>query len=105
VSILSLEHAWLATRAVATGAQIPGEAGGKIVLVTLASDAGAYALAARSGLENLARTLSVERARYGITLAALAPGPRTTAEQLGTLLGYLVSAAGAYFSGCRFDLN
>jgi NAD(P)-dependent dehydrogenase (short-subunit alcohol dehydrogenase family) len=101
----ALEHAWMATRAVATGAQIPGDAGGKIVLLTPAPDAGAYAEAARSGLENLARTLAVEWARYRITVTALAPGGRTTAGQLGTLLGYLLSPAGDYFSGCRFDLN
>jgi NAD(P)-dependent dehydrogenase (short-subunit alcohol dehydrogenase family) len=101
----ALERAWVAARAVATGAQIPGEAGGKIVLIAPAAGAGPFAEAARSGLENLARTLGVEWARYKITATAVAPGERTTGEQLATLVSFLASPAGDYFSGCRFDLG
>ena len=101
----ALERAWVASRAVATGAQIPGEAGGKIVLVAPAPNAGRFAEAARAGLENLARTLAVEWARYKVTATAIAPGARTTDEQLATLLSFLASPAGDYFSGCRLDLG
>ena len=101
----ALEQAWIATRATATGAQIPSEEGGKVVLIAPGPRAGAYAEAVRSGLENLARTLSVEWARYRITATAIAPGEGTTDEQLGMLVSYLASPAGDYFSGCRFDLS
>ncbi len=84
----ALDQAWIATRATATGAQIPVKNGGKIVLIAPGPQAGAYAEAVRSGLENLARTLSVEWARYGITATAIAPGEQTTDEQLGMLVSY-----------------
>ncbi len=101
----ALEQAWILTRAVATGAQIPGGAGGKIVLIAPPPAAGPYAEAARSGLENLARTLAVEWARHRVTATAVAPGPRTSDEQLAMLVSFLASSAGDYFSGCRFDLS
>jgi NAD(P)-dependent dehydrogenase (short-subunit alcohol dehydrogenase family) len=100
----ALAQAWLATRAIANGALIPGEAGGKVLLLAPAADAGAYAKAARAALENLTRTLSIEWARHGITAVTIAPGSDTTAEQLTTLACFLVSRAGDYFSGNRFDL-
>ena len=101
----AVAHAWLATRAVANGALIPGEQGGKVLLLAPASDAGTYAQAARAALENLTRTLSIEWARYGITAVTIAPGRDTTAEQLTTLACFLVSPAGDYFSGTRFELD
>jgi NAD(P)-dependent dehydrogenase (short-subunit alcohol dehydrogenase family) len=100
----SLEQAWIATRAVATGALIPAGAG-KVLLIGPAVLAGSFAAAARAGLENLARTLSVEWARYGVTTAAIAPGARTTEEELAELVCFLVSPAGEYFSGCVFELG
>ncbi len=101
----ALERAWILTRAVATGAQIPGGAGGMIVLVAPPPGGGPFAEAARSGLENLARTLAVEWARYQVTATAVAPGVRTSDEQLAMLVSFLASPAGDYFSGCRFDLS
>jgi NAD(P)-dependent dehydrogenase (short-subunit alcohol dehydrogenase family) len=68
-------------------------------------DAGAFAGAARAALENLARTLSVEWARYGITATAITPGKATTDDQIAQLVCFLVSPAGDYFSGCRFSLG
>jgi len=100
----SLELAWVATRAVATGALIPDGAG-KVLLIAPRPGAGPFATAARAGLENLARTLSVEWARYGVTAAAVAPGDRTTEDELAELVCYLVSPAGEYFSGCLFELG
>jgi hypothetical protein len=101
----ALDQAWIAVRAVATGALIPAGDGGKLLLVGPSPAAGVHADAARAGLENLARTLSVEWARYRITAVAIAPGPGTGDEQLAELLAYLVSPAGDYFTGCRIELG
>jgi NAD(P)-dependent dehydrogenase (short-subunit alcohol dehydrogenase family) len=100
----ALEQAWIATRGVATGALIPAGAG-KLVLIAPRPEAGSFAAAARAALENLARTLSVEWARYGVTTIALAPGDPTTDQQLAELVSFLVSPAGEYFSGCQLELG
>ena len=101
---LALEEAWIATRGVATGALIPGGAG-KVLLIAPRPGGGSFAAAARAGLENLARTLSVEWARHGVTTVALAPGARTSDEELAELVSFLVSPAGEYFSGCLLELG
>jgi hypothetical protein len=99
-----LDGAWLAIRPVATGAMIGTDGGGRILL--LAPRPGApEAAGARAGLENLARTLSVEWARHGIRTAALLPGPATEPEEVAELAAFLASQAGDYYSGCRFDLG
>ncbi len=98
------ELAWVAVHDVATGALIPAGAG-KIVLIGPRPDAGPFAAAARAALENLARTLSVEWARYGVTAVAIAPGPQTADDELAELVCFLVSPAGEYFSGCVFELG
>ena len=103
--LVALELAWVSARAVATGALIPAAGAGKLLFVAPRPDAGAHAGAARSALENLARTLSVEWARYEITAVAICPGPRTTDEEIATLVCFLLSEAGGYFTGCRFDLG
>jgi hypothetical protein len=102
--LAALERAWVAVREVATGALIPGDAGGKVLLIGPRPDAGAFAQAASAALENLARTLSVEWARYGVTTAMIAPGPASTDEQLAELVCFLVSEAGGYVSGCRLEV-
>ncbi len=99
-----LEQAWVAIRAVATGALIPAGAG-KVVLIAPRPDAGSFAVAARAALENLARTLSVEWARYGIGTVAIAPGARTGDDELAELVCFLVSPAGEYLTGCVFSLG
>ncbi len=101
----AVEEAWAVVRGVATGALIPADAHGKIVLVAPRPDAGPYAAAARAALENLARTLSVEWARYSITVTAIAPGPGTGDGELATLVAFLVSSGGDYLSGCRLELG
>jgi NAD(P)-dependent dehydrogenase (short-subunit alcohol dehydrogenase family) len=124
----ALEATWRITRALANAAFIRGDgerrgeggageaalAGGRIVYLappTAAGGhgepepAGAHAQAARAGLENLARTLSIEWARYGITSVAIAPGPGTSPGELAGVVAYLASPAGAYFSGCQLDLR
>jgi hypothetical protein len=101
---VALESAWVATRGVATGALIPGGAG-KVLLIAPRPAVGSFAAAARAGLENLARTLSVEWARYGVTTVAIAPGDRTGDDELAELVCFLVSPAGDYFSGCVLELG
>ena len=96
---------WTAIREVATGALIPQERGGKVVVIAPRPDAGAFADAARAALESLARTLSVEWARYRITATVITPGSDTTDEQIAELVCFLVSPGGDYFSGCRFSLG
>ncbi len=59
----------------------------------------------RAGLENLARTLSIEWSRYHVTTVAVAPGAGTPAGEVAALTAYLASPAGAYFSGCLLDLR
>jgi hypothetical protein len=100
----AMQRAWDAVRAVAVGSLIPGAAG-KVVLVAPGPDAGPHAEAVRAALENLARTLSIEWARYGITATAVAPGPDSSEQELADLVSFLVSRAGDYYSGCRFDLG
>jgi hypothetical protein len=96
---------WTAIREVATGALIEQERGGKVVIIAPRPDAGAFAGAAGAALESLARTLSVEWARYGITATVITPGTDTTDDQIAELVCFLVSPAGDYFSGCRFSLG
>jgi NAD(P)-dependent dehydrogenase (short-subunit alcohol dehydrogenase family) len=100
----ALERAWISTRGVATGALIPA-GGGKVVLIGPRPGEGSFAAGAQSALENLARTLSVEWARYGLTTVALAPGAGTTDAELAELVSFLVSPAGEYFSGCQLELG
>jgi NAD(P)-dependent dehydrogenase (short-subunit alcohol dehydrogenase family) len=96
----ALEATWRLTRALANVAFIEQGVGGRIVyLAPSAADP------ARAGLENLARTLSIEWARYGITLVAIAPEEGTEREQIAGVVAYLASPAGAYFSGCQLELG
>jgi hypothetical protein len=101
----TIEQAWRAIRAIATGALIEAPAPGRLLLVAPRPDAGPHAQAVRAAVENLARTLSVEWARYAITAVALWPGPATTDAEVAELVCFLISPAGGYFSGCRFELG
>jgi hypothetical protein len=98
-----LDGAWRALRPQAR-AMIHTHRGGKLVLVAPPpADAGAEA--ARAGTENLARTLSIEWARYGIRTAALLPGAATEPADVAELTAFLASRAGDYYSGCRFAMG
>ena len=74
---LNLEGTWLMTHAVATKAMIPA-GGGKVVNVTLSPHNGlpgmAHSSAARAAVENMTRALSIEWARFGIRVNAIATG-------------------------------
>jgi NAD(P)-dependent dehydrogenase (short-subunit alcohol dehydrogenase family) len=100
-----LDATWNVTRAVVNRAFLPAGRAGRIVYVAPAPDAGEQADAARAGLENLSRTLSIEWARYGITTVTIAPGRATTTGEVAALTAYLASPAGAFFSGCLLDLR
>jgi citronellol/citronellal dehydrogenase len=136
---LNVEGTWLMSHAVATKAMMGGREGqprgGKIVNVTLSPHHGlpgmAHSSAARAAVENLTRVLSIEWARFGIRLTALAAGhfgtetlrtkyPRQVVEgvagtvplgRLGTeeefawLVAYLATPAGDYFSGAVLTLD
>jgi NAD(P)-dependent dehydrogenase (short-subunit alcohol dehydrogenase family) len=101
----ALDEAWTAVRELAVGGLLERHGPGKIVLIGPRPDAGPLAGAARAGLENLARTLSVEWARYGVTAVMLAPGAATGDAEIAQLVAFLVSEAGEYFSGCRIELG
>ena len=101
-----LDGAWSATRAVVNHAFLQAaEPRGRIVYLAPAPDAGEYAEAARAGLENLARTLSIEWARHAITTTTIAPRAASETREVATLVAYLASPAGAYFSGSLLDLR
>lgn len=100
-----LDAAWIACAAAANGSFIPEGRAGRIVLVAPAPAAGEMAAAAIAALENLARTLSVEWARYAITITAIAPGQATRPADVAAVVAYLLSPAGGYFSGARLDLD
>ncbi len=90
----TLEPTWAAVRAVANAAMIPGERGGKITFVAPASSEGdAFAAALRAALENMARTLSIEWARYGIRPVTILPGPAERRRR-GRIPGRLSRVAG-----------
>jgi len=132
---LNVEGTWLMTHAVATKAMIPSGRGGKIFSVTLSPHNGmpgmAHSGAARAAVENLMRTLSVEWARFGIRLLALAAGqfetqtlltkyPAAIVERIAhtiplgrmgserefaLLVAYLASPAGDFFSGTVITMD
>jgi NAD(P)-dependent dehydrogenase (short-subunit alcohol dehydrogenase family) len=95
----ALDAVWGAVRAIATATMIPQERGGKVVLVAPPPD-GPEAAAARAGLENMARTLSIEWARYQIRPVAILPGAGAAPETVSGLVAFLTSEAGDYYSGC-----
>ena len=132
---LNVEGTWLMTHAVATRAMIPSGNGGKIVNVTLSPHHGlpgmAHSSAARAAVENLTRVLSIEWARFGIKLTALAAGHFATEtlmtkypkpvvegvsgtvplqrlgrpEEFAWLVAYLASPAGDYLSGAVLTID
>jgi citronellol/citronellal dehydrogenase len=131
---LNVNGTWLMTHTAATKAFIP-QRRGKVLSVTLSPHNGmpgmVHSGAARAAVENMMRTLSVEWARFGITLVALAAGqfdtetlrtkypaevvaavPETvplgrlgTEEEMAWLVAYLASPAGDFHSGTVITLD
>jgi NAD(P)-dependent dehydrogenase (short-subunit alcohol dehydrogenase family) len=102
----ALENAWILIRGAAAGDFIPERRSGKVILIAPPPDRDDPACEAlRAGAENLARTLSIEWSRYGITTVAITPGASTTDGELAALAAYLASPAGDYFSGARLALG
>jgi citronellol/citronellal dehydrogenase len=125
---LNVEGTWLMTHAVATRAMIPAGSG-KVVSITLSPHQGmpgmAHSSAARAAVENLMRVLSIEWARHGVKLNAIAAGQFGTdtlltkypqpivdamastvpaqrlgkVEEIAWLVAYLASPAGDFTSG------
>jgi len=105
-----MQLTWELTRAVADAAFLQTGRPGRIVYLAPCAqgvqiEMALYARAARAALENLARTLSIEFSRHAVTTVAIAPGERTSAQELAALVAYLASPAGAYFSGCLLDMT
>ena len=131
---LNVLGTWLMTHAAATKAMIP-QGAGKVISVTLSPHNGmpgmVHSGAARAAVENMTRTLSIEWARHGIRLCALAAGqfdtetlrtkyPREvvdnvaatvplgrlgTEEEMAWLVAYLASPAGDFFSGSVITID
>jgi NAD(P)-dependent dehydrogenase (short-subunit alcohol dehydrogenase family) len=98
-----LDGAWLTIRPVATAAMI--DHGGGLIVLLAPRPGGPAEEAARAGLENLARTLSVEWARFGVRPVAVLPGVETAAGEVAELVAFLASPAGGYYSGCAFTMG
>jgi citronellol/citronellal dehydrogenase len=131
---LNVHGTWLMTHAAATKAFIP-QNGGKVISVTLSPHNGmpgmVHSGAARAAVENMMRTLSIEWARFGIKLCAVAPGqfgtetfrtkyPKVVTEnversipagrvgepeEMAWLIAYLASPAGDFFSGAVLTID
>ncbi len=105
------DAAWNVTRAVVNLAFLPAEPDSpaavpvRRVLYLAPTPEGEHAEAVRAALENLARTLSVEWARHGITTVTIAPAAGTPVEEVAAVAAFLASPAGAYFSGCLLEMR
>ena len=97
----ALDAAWDAIRAHA----LPPEQTHRLIVLIAPPPGDPHAQATRAGLENLARTLSIEWARHHTRPVAILPGTQTTDDELAELVAFLASPAGAYYSGCAFTLR
>ncbi len=134
VTELNVQGTWQMTHAAATKAFIP-QRSGKVISITLSPHNGmpgmAHSGAARAAVENMMRTLSIEWARFGIRLCAIAAGQfdtevlrtkyppqvaenvhRTiplgrlgTPEEMAWMVAYLASPAGDFLSGCVITID
>jgi citronellol/citronellal dehydrogenase len=106
----AVDDGWNVVRAVVTASWIPPEGeegapaprGGKVVFLAPVADAGEHANAVGAALENAARTLSVEWARFGVRITAIRPREGAADDERAELVAFLASPAGDYFTGCSF---
>jgi citronellol/citronellal dehydrogenase len=102
----AVDDGWNVVRAVVNAGWIgDGEdvrTGGKVIFLAPVADAGEHANAVGAALENAARTLSVEWARFGIRITAIRPRAGAAADERAELVAFLASPAGDYFTGCSF---
>jgi NAD(P)-dependent dehydrogenase (short-subunit alcohol dehydrogenase family) len=108
----AVDDGWNVVRAVVTASWIPaegeeaapaaGRAGGKVVFLAPVADAGEHANAVGAALENAARTLSIEWARFSVRITAIRPRAGAAADERAELVAFLASTAGDYFTGCSF---
>ena len=103
----SVDDGWNVVRAVvnaswATEGEAAARSGGKVVFLAPAADAGEHANAVGAALENAARTLSVEWARFGVRITAVRPREGASDDERAELVAFLASPAGDYFTGCSF---
>ena len=99
----SLDASWTFARAAATAGMIE-RGGGTIVFVAPESAAGdRSAIAVADGLENAARALSVEWARFDIRVVAICPRAGALRSDIADLVVWLCSASGTYAAGCRIS--
>jgi citronellol/citronellal dehydrogenase len=131
---LNVQGTWQMTHAAATKAFIP-QRSGKVVSVTVSPHHGMPGMvhtgAARAAVENMMRTLSIEWARFGIRLCAVAAGqfdtevlrtkyPEEVSEnvartvplgrlgsedEMAWLVAFLASPAGDFFSGAVLTID
>jgi citronellol/citronellal dehydrogenase len=131
---LNVQGTWQMTHAAATKAFIPQQSG-KVISITVSPHMGfpgmVHTGAARAAVENMMRTLSVEWARFGIRLVAVAIGqfdtetlrtkyPKAivdnvaqtvplgrlgTEDEMAWLTAFLASPAGDFFSGCVLTVD
>jgi citronellol/citronellal dehydrogenase len=131
---LNVQGTWQMTHAAATKAFIP-QRSGKVISVTVSPHHGMPGMvhtgAARAAVENMMRTLSIEWARFGIRLCAVAAGQFDTEvlrtkypkevsenvartvplgrlgypEEMAWLIAFLASPAGDFFSGAVLTLD
>lgn len=100
----ALDGAWNATRAVVNATLRPAR-DGLVVLLAPPPGEDPFAAALRAALENTARSTSIEWARFNVRPVAVLPGVATQPQELDALVAWLVSPAGAYFSGCALRLG
>jgi citronellol/citronellal dehydrogenase len=131
---LNVLGTWHMTHAAATKAMIPQNSG-RILNVTVSPHYGfplmVHTGAARGAVESMTRTLSIEWARFGITICALAAGTMATEtsvakypaalleaarlgqplprfgkeEEWASFVAYMACDAASYFTGCVLTMD